>query len=200
MEINYNMKETIACIGDSITFGSGVLSPKKNSYPAILGRLLGERYEIFNYGLPGRTALRSGDQPYAEEREYRKSLERKASTYIIMLGTNDSKTFNWKEDEYPKDLEELVRTYKDLPNVPKILLMKPPKAFPVLGGIIRYDIQDSIIRHEICEDVGTIATKYNFDVVDLYHLTKDHPEWFVDGVHPNKEGNQAIAERIKTFL
>jgi lysophospholipase L1-like esterase len=30
-------------------------------------------------------------------------------------------------------------------------------------------------------------------VIDLFSLTKDHPEYFDDGVHPNAEGNKVIA-------
>ena len=37
-------------------------------------------------------------------------------------------------------------------------------------------------------------------VVDLYSATADHPEWFVDGVHPNADGNRAIAQAVYDTL
>ena len=40
------------------------------------------------------------------------------------------------------------------------------------------------------------AEELGIEVIDLYTLTKDHPEWFWDGVHPNAEGNRAIADEI----
>ena len=42
----------------------------------------------------------------------------------------------------------------------------------------------------------TAAGKLGIRVIDLYAFTKDHPEWFVDGVHPNIRGNRAIAKYI----
>ncbi|HEX6984910.1 MAG TPA: GDSL-type esterase/lipase family protein, partial [Planctomycetaceae bacterium] len=54
----------VACVGDSITFGSGVEERERNSYPAVLGRLLGERYEVRNFGVSGATLQKRGDKPY----------------------------------------------------------------------------------------------------------------------------------------
>jgi len=34
----------VACVGNSITYGSGIEDREHNSYPAILGKLLGEDY------------------------------------------------------------------------------------------------------------------------------------------------------------
>ena len=54
-------KKTIVCIGDSITFGSGVImTRKKDAYPYILDNLL-EEYEVLNYGYSGATATFGGD-------------------------------------------------------------------------------------------------------------------------------------------
>ena len=54
-------KIRVACIGDSITYGAGVLSTRDiDSYPAILQKLLGDSYQVLNYGLSGRTLLDGG--------------------------------------------------------------------------------------------------------------------------------------------
>ena len=34
----------IACIGNSITYGVGTRNPAKDSYPAVLGQMLGDGY------------------------------------------------------------------------------------------------------------------------------------------------------------
>ena len=48
-------KIRVACVGDSITFGSGIRDRQTNSYPAQLGRLLGEKWEARNFGVSGAT-------------------------------------------------------------------------------------------------------------------------------------------------
>ena len=37
-------------------------------------------------------------------------------------------------------------------------------------------------------------------VIDLYTLTENHGDWFPDGVHPNVEGYEKIAEYIYDVL
>lgn len=37
-------------------------------------------------------------------------------------------------------------------------------------------------------------------VIDLYTLTENHGDWFADGVHPNVEGYEQIAEYIYDVL
>ena len=56
----------VACVGNSITQGVGVKDQKKDSYPAVLGRLLGDGYEVHNFGFSGRTLLNKGDRPYMQ--------------------------------------------------------------------------------------------------------------------------------------
>lgn len=55
----------VACVGDSITFGSYHLT--KRNYPMVLSRLLGDGYCVNNYGYSGRTAMSNGDFPYTKK-------------------------------------------------------------------------------------------------------------------------------------
>ena len=48
----------VACVGDSITWGGG----GTNSYPSILGRALGEGWQVRNFGVNSRTARREGKE------------------------------------------------------------------------------------------------------------------------------------------
>ena len=41
----------VACIGNSITYGVGTRNPAKDSYPAVLGQMLGDGYEVRNFGV-----------------------------------------------------------------------------------------------------------------------------------------------------
>lgn len=50
-----------------------------------------------------------------------------------------------------------------------------------------------MIGGEIRNLVPDIAEQSGCGTLDLYALTQDHPEYFVDGIHPTEEGYALIA-------
>lgn len=194
----------IACIGDSITWGAGVMIPNmefESTYPVFLEKQLGEEYQVLNYGMGGRTLLKDGDDPYVEENFYEISHESGADIFVIMLGTNDSKPYNWNAESYRTELEAFVRSYMELPNAPQIYLMTPPKAFVVDGAEkVDYDIQDDVICNEIVPIVKEVAKLLGVNLIDMYAETENHPEWFPDGVHPDADGNVEFAKIVARHL
>src|SRR5690606_33169468 len=74
----------VACVGNSITEGAGLTK----TYPDVLQELLGDSYEVRNYGIGGRTLLRKGDYPYWNETKYKEVLTWTPNIVIIKLGTN----------------------------------------------------------------------------------------------------------------
>lgn len=193
-------KKLIACIGDSITFGAGVIPKHRSlSYPALLQELAGDKYQVLNYGLSGRTLLDEGDSPYRKENFYQISRNVPAETFIIMLGTNDSKPYNWngRAERYRAELTAFVREYQGRPSRPSVVVMQPPKAFPVgKDNVVKFDIRNEVIENEIHPIVAEVCVKTGATCIDLYSYTADHPEWFSDGVHPNEAGNRAIAKYL----
>ena len=61
----------IACVGNSITYGSGIKNQFQNSYPGLLSQLLGEGYDVRNFGISARVLLNKGDHPYMHEQKFR---------------------------------------------------------------------------------------------------------------------------------
>ena len=57
-------KIKVACIGNSVTYGYGLKNPITESYPVQLQKMLGEKYEVKNFGHSGATLLRKGHNPY----------------------------------------------------------------------------------------------------------------------------------------
>jgi hypothetical protein len=54
-------KTVVACVGDSITFGSGAFDRNFTSYPPILEGLLGPfDYSVRNFGLGSATMIKTG--------------------------------------------------------------------------------------------------------------------------------------------
>lgn len=57
-------KIKIACVGNSITYGAEVANRDKNAYPAQLQAMLGDHYQVENFGVTSRTLLKKGYLPY----------------------------------------------------------------------------------------------------------------------------------------
>lgn len=191
----------IACIGDSITFGAGVGGVKRKTWEFFLEERLGDGWQVLNYGASGRTLLDSGDYPYRSEKFYRASMRCGADIYIIMLGTNDSKPYNWQRESYELSLRALASEYRAMPNSPRVILMTPPSCFPdEKAGKVLFDISAEVIDGDIAPIVRSVASELGLQVIDLNAFTQGHAEWFNDGVHPNEKGNRAIAEFIAGAL
>ena len=52
----------VACVGDSITYGHGASDRGAKSYPAQLQALLGDGWNVRNFGHNARTALDEGKE------------------------------------------------------------------------------------------------------------------------------------------
>jgi lysophospholipase L1-like esterase len=48
----------------------------------------------------------------------------------------------------------------------------------------------------IIPKIQQVASDLGLPVIDVYSPMLGHPEYFVDGVHPNYEGASVIAETI----
>lgn len=104
----------IACVGNSITYGSGLAHPETDSYPAQLQQLLGETYMIGNFGKPGATLLNQGHRPYMEQEEFRKALVFAGDVVVIHLGINDTDPRNWPNyrDRFVTDYLALIDSFR----------------------------------------------------------------------------------------
>lgn len=194
-------KKRIACVGDSITFGHGVRGKTEETWEYYLNGILGDAYQVVNYGASGRTLQKAGDQPYTRDHIFRRSLECRAEVYLILLGTNDAKPFNWNRDRFEREYEAFVRNYTEQPDAPRVVLMTPPQVFGTDSrGMAAFGIQAGILDGEIVKAVKNAAEKMNLQVIDLHAYTEGHPEWFMDGVHPNAAGNRAFAAYIAEKL
>lgn len=124
----------IACVGNSITYGSGIKNQFQNSYPGLLSQLLGEGYDVRNFGISGRVLLNKGDRPYMHEQKFRDLLAFQPDIVTIKLGTNDSKPWNWRYGkDFKKDLTEMLDMLQDLPSNPRyIFACLYPQSIPIL--------------------------------------------------------------------
>ncbi len=182
----------VACIGNSITFGAGIRNRSRDSYPSVLARMLGDSYWVKNFGVSARTMLNKGDHPYMNEPAYKNALAFNPNIVVIKLGTNDSKSFNWKyKADFMKDAQTMINAFKGLPSQPKIYLCYPSKAYLTGDGI-----NDDIISKEIIPMIKKLAKKNDLSVIDLHTAMDGMPELFPDRIHPNEKGAQVMAKAV----
>ena len=187
----------IACIGNSITEGMGIADKAKDSYPAQLGQMLGEGYDVRNFGVSGRTMLRKGDYPYWNEQAYADCKQFCPDVVILKLGTNDSKGYNWiYKKEFQKDMQDMIDELSALPSHPVIYLGYPAKAFQNPFGI-----SDAVITGEIIPIIGVVAEANNLPVIDFHSAFEDKPYLMQgDSIHPNEKGATMMAALVRTVL
>lgn len=186
----------VACVGDSITYGHGVKEWTKNAYPFKLGEMLGDEYCVNNYGYSDRTLLSTGNKPYRDEKLYKQSLNFNPDIVVIMLGTNDTKSMNWKDQEtYEKEYTEMINSYKNLESNPTIYMMAPPRTKDAAK------LQNDIVKNEVYNGVKNVAEQTGSIFIDLYDVFEGTSGlYYFDGIHPNYKGAQLIAETVYEFI
>lgn len=190
----------VACVGDSITYGHGTTGWPKNTYPAVLQGLLGEKYHVNNYGVSSFAVQVNADRSYRTLAHYEQSLAYDADFVVFMMGSNDSKPVNWVDEAtFKADLLSLLKTYGDA----KIILCTPAAAFFLEGhteGTTNHNIQPLVVE-KIAEVCRQVAAEEGYTLLDIHALTQGHSEWFeADGVHPSNEGAAAIAQEVSRVL
>ncbi len=182
----------VACIGNSITYGAGIKDRIKDSYPAQLGRILGDGYEVKNFGFSARTLLLKGDYPYMAEDKFFNAIKWEPDIVIIKLGTNDSKPQNWKfKDEFEADYRKLINAFDTLDSKPNIYVVA---AVPVFET--RWEISDAVVKNEVNPLIKKIAREEGLQLIDLYPPFIGKGALFPDHIHPNAEGAGEMAKII----
>lgn len=190
-------KIRIACIGNSITYGSGLADRSKESYPAQLQALLGTGYEVFNFGVSGATMLKKGNKPYWNTPEYQKVLASEPNVVFIKLGTNDSKLINRSMmGSFLDDYRDMISVLGKLNSKPRVVLLLPVKAF----SDDKFGISGSYLKDSIIPLVRKLAYDEHLEVIDLYSLFADKEALLADKIHPNAAGDGFIAARLKEFI
>lgn len=181
----------IACVGNSITQGPGRDNP--DSYPLQLQAILGETYEVKNFGVSGRTLLRKGDYPYWSEPQFQQVKDFAPDILVIMLGTNDSKPQNWAHKaDFRKDYLDMIAEFQAyMPADGKVYVIMP---VPVTKD--NFGITADVMNNEQRMMIMDIAQSSGSRLVDLYTPLMDRADLLPDGVHPNTEGLGIMASTL----
>ena len=190
-------KVRIACVGNSITEGYALAHPETESYPAVLQRMLGDGYEVGNFGLSAHTLMMKGNLPYMSKQRYKDALDFAPDVVTIMLGTNDTKPENWAhKDDFQADLRTMVDAFQALPSHPKVYL-----CLPVPAEHKEWGISDSVMTYGVIPRIKEVARERHLPVIDLNTLLRPYHPWaYTDGVHPDRRGAAVIAAGIYRAL
>lgn len=188
-------KTKVACVGDSVTFGYGIDQPEKNSYPSQLQTLLGNSYEVRNFGRSGATLLTKGTLPYVESEEYKKALDFDADFVIIHLGLNDTDPRNWPnyKDSFIQDYLNLIQNFRNKKSKIKIWICRMT---PIRNDHPRFLSGTRDWYWQIQQTIEQIAKVANVELIDLQEALYNRPDLLPDALHPNKEGLSLIAKKV----
>ncbi|WP_316821844.1 GDSL-type esterase/lipase family protein [Pedobacter gandavensis] len=190
-----NKKIKVACIGNSVTAGYLLKDPGHEAYPSVLQNLLGNAYEVGNFGLSGATLLKKGHRPYFKTKEFTAALNFQADIAIVHLGLNDTDPRNWPEyrDEFQRDYAWLLDTLKK--NNPKIKLYVC-RLSPIFSEHPRFKSGTREWYWQIQKEIPLIAKDNQASLIDLNAPLNSRTDLFADNLHPDKEGAAIIAQTV----
>lgn len=194
------------------------------TFPMRLDGKLGYGYNVSNYGISGVAVLPEYKWAWAAggylqaaksnvSNPFKKGLD--VDYIIVMLGTNDAKDRIWKTDKgtggaqnFYEYYTEMIREFQAIETAPKVICVVPP---PVVNapGINDYEIMEDTLRDEITPVIQRVARENHCPCLNLRDVFPDpvtEREELLslyavdDGVHPNKEGYNLIAESLVPYV
>ncbi len=206
-------KKIIYAIGDSITWGQAY--GKWKDYPYLLNSLFKVKginnVRIINEGQPGHTVQNALD--YCSTSSFQNNISRSGVHYVlIMIGTNDARVGDETPlDVYIERVNKLIDLFLNMSNEdgshPKLILSLIPPHNSIEDGEFMLDFFKEFhpygerIPNELNPAIQQIGNDRGLLVVDNYTQLKEAgPDLMTDGVHPNQEGNQMIADAFFEVL
>ncbi len=192
-------KIKVACVGNSVTYGYGLDRPEVNAYPAQLQRLLGDEFEVGNFGKSGATLLNKGHRPYMQQEEFKKAIAFAGDRVIIHLGLNDTDPRNWPNyrDEFVSDYLALIDSFRLVNPKCKIAICRMT---PISNRHQRFESGTRDWYWQIQKSIEEIAEIANVSLIDLQEGLYNRPDLLPDALHPNIEGAGIIASKVYCAL
>ncbi|MFV8327568.1 GDSL-type esterase/lipase family protein [Flavobacterium sp. ZS1P14] len=185
----------VACIGDSVTAGYLLADAANESYPSQLQILMGEKYEVKNFGHSGATLLKKGSTPYSKTKECTDAIAYSPDIAVIHLGLNDTDPRNWPnyKEEFDADYAWLLDTLKKQNPTVKIYICR---LTPIFNEHPRFKSGTRDWFWQIQSHIPSIAKANQVHLIDLHEKLYHRPDLFPDALHPTKEGATILAETV----
>lgn len=188
----------VACVGNSVTYGYGLPDREHTAYPVLLQQMLGDAYEVENFGKSGATLLRHGHRPYNEQEEYRKAIAFGAEIVVVHLGLNDTDPRNWPNyrDEFEQDYRQLIDSLTAAAPGGKLKKLVVCLMTPIFHGHPRFESGTRDWHAEIQDAICRVAQHYGIEPLDIHTPLHCRPDLFPDNLHPNAEGARILASTV----
>jgi len=208
-------KKRILCFGDSLTWGFDPETRKRFGkdvrWPRVMGKVLGDEYEVIEEGQNGRT-IATEDPAEGEKNgltyigpclESHSPLD----IVIIMLGSNDCKRkFAYSSMDIAGEMQillEKVKAYNEFrcQNRFQIILVSPPIISEAikdswLGDSFGYE-NSSRLSSELAGWYKQLSTMYGTSFIDAseYVTASD-----ADGCHMDADNQKKLGDTIARFI
>ena len=192
-------KIKVACVGNSITFGYALKDRENNNYPRQLGKMLGDGYEVVNFGRTGATLMRKGHNPYNNWKEYKQALEFAPDIVVIHLGVNDLEPRDYPKygDTFVGDYLALIDSFRNVnPDVRVIVA----NLSPLLSPIPRFKAGLRDWRDSVRNLTGVVADVAGAELIDFGTALRDRPNLIPDNIHPDDKGATILAETVRKAI
>ena len=192
-------KIRVACVGNSVTWGYGLADRETQAYPVLLQELLGQGYDVRNFGHSGTTLLKHGHRPYVEQSEFHEALDFKPDYVVIHLGLNDTDPRNWPDyaDEFVPDYLSLIDSFRVAnPNAKLWICLMTP----ISHRHHRFQSGTRDWHASIQSSIRRVAANARVGLIDLNQPLYHRPELFPDGLHPDTEGTKILAHTVYKAL
>ena len=194
----YGQQIKVACVGNSVTYDMGIENPDER-YPAQVQVMLGDEYEVRNFGHTGATLLKNGYRPYWSLPEFKEAVDFKADIIIFHLGLNDTDPRAWPKyrDEFVRDNVNLIDTFETInPNAD----VKISRMTPIFTGHPRFESSTKEWYWQVQDAIEVIAEITKVDLIDLHTPLHKRPDLFPDNLHPISEGAEIISKTISNAI
>lgn len=188
-------KTRVACIGNSITYGLKIQNREVNCYPSRLQAMLGETYEVNNFGHSGATLLKHGHRPFVLTQEWEDAKKFAPDIAVIHLGTNDTDPRNWPNygDEFIPDYKAIIDTLRMVnPGVHVIVA----NMAPIGAAHPRFKTGTCAWRDSIRNRIVAVAEITGSELIDFNVPLRDFPNLIPDAVHPDNDGASLLANYV----
>ena len=187
----------VACVGDSIAFGTEVPDRDANSCPAQLQKILGEGFEVGNFASANTSISPDPPTPYIETSQYKEAVNFLPNVVLLHLGTYDTRPQLWLQSwKLRIAYAEIIAKFRTLPSKPVVWVLKPVPTFQ--SG--ETGVNSKILEEEILPLLDGVAAKAKAPSIDLHAPFRNRPELFPDGIFPNPDGAAEIAKIIASEL
>ena len=192
-------KIKVACIGNSITYGTGLADRDTEAYPVRLQEMLGDGYIVGNFGKPGATLLNKGHRPYTRQQEYVDALEFAGDIVVIHLGINDTDPRNWPNyrDFFVGDYLSLIDTLRQVNPKARVIIARMT---PIADRHRRFLSGTRDWHGEIQSAIETVAGYAGVELIDFHAPLYPYPQLFPDAVHPDAEGAAILAKTVYSAI